>query len=256
MIIAERQDAILRLLQGKKYLSIGDICSQLHYSESTLRRDLKRMEKEGLLIQTRGGVSADTHPNMETPLAMRISANRQYKSAIAYEAAKMVEDNMMIMMDASTTAMEMVPYLRSKKNLTIITCCLSTAVLIAETLDCNLICTGGRYHAPTAALVGGSAETSLKDWFADMLFFSVNSIDAVNGLTDQGEEIVQLKKTMIQQSRKAVLLADRKKFGQTAAFRLRPGHLDAIVTNPSPDFDEPEWEEYRKIMVFSGPVES
>ena len=163
----------------------------------------------------------------------------------------MLEDNQIIMMDASTTVMEMIPYLRKKKNLTIITCCLSTAIQVSEQLHCTLICTGGRYHAPCASLVGSSAENMLKSWFADIMFFSVNSIDAQKGLTDQGEEVAHIKNTMLRQAQKKVLLADASKFGKSSFYWLDPPSLNHIITNWDPKFEDKCWDSYRSIMIFA-----
>lgn len=251
MLHEERRDLILQVLNEKKYTNVTELAEQLHFSESTIRRDLKKLEQERMVYCSHGGITSNIHPNLETPLQLRLATNRHTKSVIARRAAEMVEDNMIVMMDASTSVMEMIPYLRGKKNLTIITCCLSTAIQVSELLDCTLICTGGKYHAPVASLVGVSAEATIKNWFADIMFFSVHSIDAQNGLTDQGEEVAHMKSAMLSQSRKSVLLADSSKFGQTSSFRIAHAPITHIITNSDPRFDEDCWKEYRSKMIFT-----
>lgn len=251
MLYEERRDKILQILNETKYTTVPELADKLHFSESTIRRDLKKLEQERMVYCAHGGITSNIHPNLETPLQLRLSTNRHTKSIIARRAADMVEDNMIVMMDASTSVMEMIPYLRNKKNLTIITCCLSTAIQVSELLDCTLICTGGRYHAPVGSLVGVSAEATIRNWFADIMFFSVNSIDPVNGLTDQGEEVAHMKSVMLNQTRKAVLLADSSKFGQTSAFRLTHAPITYIITNSDPRFDDECWKEYRSKMIFT-----
>lgn len=251
MLYEERRDLILQIINEKKYTSVMELAEKLHFSESTIRRDLKKLEQERMVYCSHGGITSNIHPNMETPLQLRLSTNRKNKSIIARRAAEMVEDNMIVMMDASTSVMEMIPYLRGKKNLTIITCCLSTAIQVSELLDCILICTGGRYHAPVGSLVGVSAESTIKNWFADIMFFSVHSIHPENGLTDQGEEIAHMKSAMLNQARKAVLLADSSKFGRTSSFRIANVPITHIITNSDPRFDEDCWKEYRSKMIFT-----
>ena len=251
MLYEERRDLILQIINEKEYTNVMELAEKLHFSESTIRRDLKKLEQERMVDGSHGGITSNIHPNMETPLQLRLSTNRKNKSIIARRAAEMVEDNMIVMMDASTSVMEMIPYLRGKKNLTIITCCLSTAIQVSELLDCILICTGGRYHAPVGSLVGVSAESTIKNWFADIMFFSVHSIHPENGLTDQGEEIAHMKSAMLNQARKAVLLADSSKFGQTSSFRIANVPITHIITNSDPRFDEDCWKEYRSKMIFT-----
>ncbi|MDD3336686.1 MAG: DeoR/GlpR family DNA-binding transcription regulator [Eubacteriales bacterium] len=252
MLPVERRNDILSLINQKNYLSLKELCQQLHFSESTLRRDLRRLEKDGFITCTRGGAIANgAAGNVETPMELRRSTNSEIKARIGRRAAGLVRDNQMLLLDASTTVMEMIPYLKGKKNLTIITCCLTTALLVAEQLDCTLICTGGKYHAATAALLGYSAESALDNWFADLMFFSVNSVDAQNGLTDQGEEIAHLKAAMLRHARRAILLADSSKFGHTSAYRLFPADVEGIVTNRAPLFDQDCWRELRSKMIFT-----
>lgn len=252
MLPVQRKDEICALLREKKYLSISELCQTLHYSESTIRRDLKKMEKERLISCTRGGVISSVHPNMETPLMLRRNENHREKSSIARRAADMVGDNQIIILDASTTAMEMIPFLRNKKNLVILTCCLSTAILITEQLDCTLICSGGRYYPPVSSLVGPSAESMIKNWFADIMFFSVYAFDAQRGPTDQGEDVAHLKSVMLRQAKKTVMMADPGKFGKTGPCLLPDVNIDQIITTRDARFDDPQWKEWRKKMIFAG----
>lgn len=252
MMTLERRDKILHLLKETNYLTIQQICEQLRFSESTVRRDLKKLEKDNLIRLTRGGCIFNDHPNLETPQALRLTANLHLKRPIARCAAEFVKDNQIIMLDCSTTVMEVIPFLKNRKNLTIITNCLTMASLVAQQLDCTLLCTGGKYNAPSASFVGYVAERELKNWFADIVFFSVNSIDERHGMTDQGDEIARTKTVMMEQSRQRILLSDSTKFGRTASYRLGTAEdITGVITNADPCFDDPRWSEYRKIMIFA-----
>lgn len=250
MIILERRDKILELLKGNSYLTIQEICQKLCFSESTVRRDLKKLEQDNLIRLTRGGCMLNDHPNLETPQVLRQGTNLHLKRPIARTAAEMVRDNQIIMLDCSTTVMEIIPFLKSRKNLTVISNCLTVASLVAQQLECVLFCIGGKYNVPCASFVGYSAERELRNWFADIVFFSVNSIDEHNGLTDQGNEMARIKKVMMEQSRQRILLADCTKFGRTASYRLGSAEdMTGIITNEAACFDEPRWSEYRNIMT-------
>ena len=250
MMSFERHDKILNLMKENNYLTIQEICGQLCFSESTVRRDLKKLERDNLIRLTRGGCILNDHPNLETPQALRLTANLHLKRPIARRAAEFVKDNQIIMLDCSTTVMEVIPFLKNRKNLTIITNCLTMASLVAQQLECSLFCIGGRYNAPSASFVGYVAEKELRNWFADIVFFSVNSIDERNGLTDQGDEVARIKSVMMEQSRQRIMLADSTKFGRTASYRLGSVEdVTNVITNANPCFDEPCWSEYRKIMT-------
>lgn len=255
MLSIERRQALLETIDRQQYISITALCKTLHFSESTVRRDLKILMQENLVSLTRGGVMSNTHPNVETPMLLRHSANRLSKQMIAREAASFVKNNQIIMLDGSTTAMEMIPYLTSQKNLTIITCCLATANRIVELLDCTLLMTGGKYHVPTCSFVGTNAISSLDHWYADVFFFSCNAINSSMSLTDQGEEIAQLKSHMARHSKQSILLMDSTKFGNTAFYRLDIDDISHIITEDAsshPVRENSEWVPIRKRVIFAG----
>ncbi|HHU03205.1 MAG TPA: DeoR/GlpR transcriptional regulator [Christensenellaceae bacterium] len=251
MLPIERRYMILELIKANNYLTIGEICKEISFSESTIRRDLKKLEHENLIRLTHGGCVFNDHSNSETPQVLRKASNLHLKRPIARYAADFVKDNQIIMLDGSTTVMEVIPFLRSRKNLTIITNCLTMASLVAQQLECQLFCTGGKYNAPSASFVGYTADKELKNWFADIMFFSVNSIDKHNGLTDQGDEIARVKSVMIEQSKQQILLADSTKFNRTSNYRLASlTDITNIITNEDPCFENSCWNEYRDIMTF------
>ena len=52
----ERQEYLLMLLKEKNYLTIDELSKVLHYSSSTVRRDLKKLSSKGLVKRIHGGV--------------------------------------------------------------------------------------------------------------------------------------------------------------------------------------------------------
>lgn len=240
------------LFQQHAFLSVAFLRDQLFFSEATIRRDLEQLEQQGLVRRIRGGAICNTGSSVETPVAVRKAQNNAAKKSIAREAAGLVRDNAVIFLDASTTVMELIPFLAPKTNLTIITNCLQTATSIAERLRCTLICTGGIYHANTASLVGAFAESCVTQKFADVFMFSVQSVDSRNGMTDQGEEVATLKAIMMKHAKSVVLLADDSKFGRTSFCKVASlSEVSTIVTNRSGVFDEPCWDEHRSKFIFA-----
>lgn len=242
----------MELFQANPYLSVTHLRDHLFFSEATIRRDLEALEQQGLIRKIRGGAICNTGSSIETPLAIRVEEHGEEKRRIAERAAELVQDNSVLFLDASTTVMELINHLSFKANLTIITNCLQTASLVVERLKCNLICTGGSYHRSTASLVGPYAESCVMQKFADIFFFSVQSIDYRNGLTDQGEEVASLKSTMMGQAKSVVLLADTSKFGRTAFCKVaKLSEVTSIVTNRSGIFEKECWNEVRSKFIFA-----
>ena len=252
MLGIERQQKIMELFQTNSFLSVIHLRDQLFFSEATSRRDLEELEQQGLIRRIRGGAICNSGSNVETPLAVRAAEHNAEKKRIARKAADLVRDNDVLFLDASTTVMELIPFLAHKANLTIITNCLQTSTLVAEQIKCTLICTGGTYHRNTASLVGTFAESCVTKKFADIFLFSVQSVDSKNGLTDQGEEVANLKSTMMRQAKSVVLLADSSKFGRTAFCKVAPlSEVTSIITNRSNVFENECWNEFRTKLHFA-----
>ncbi len=245
-----RHAQIMQLMQEKDFWSVRELCDRLFFSEATVRRDLFKLEREGLLMRVRGGAVSNRAKNIETPLLVRKSQESTVKKRIAACAAAAVEPGDVLILDSSTTVLHMLPFLFSKKGLTIITDGLMTAVQVADKLTCNLICLGGTYNQSTASFIGRITRNAIGNNVAIKMFFSVNSIDALHGLTDQGEEIAEVKSAMLERAKKKYLLADSSKFDKHAfATVCALDTLDCIFSNQSPVFDDPKWDPFRSKFI-------
>src|SRR4051812_13955192 len=115
MFVPERRKAILDRLNESQRVSIKELAQEIQVSEATLRTDLTRMEEEGLLKRTHGGaVLAESNDN-ETSFSIREKKNKTEKSVIAKEAAALIENGQCIMLDASSTALELARVLKEKQ---------------------------------------------------------------------------------------------------------------------------------------------
>lgn len=136
------------------------------------------------------------------------------KKEIAAKAAKYVNDGYTVMLDASTTACTLLPYLADKKNIIIITNGAHTAIK-AVSLGMKVICTGGEMTPDSYSYVGTDAESILGKYNADVTFFSCRGISDDGYVTDNSILENSLRRIMIIKSKKKYLLCDKAKFGKT-----------------------------------------
>jgi DeoR/GlpR family transcriptional regulator of sugar metabolism len=120
---------------------------------------------------------------------------------------------MVVMLDGSTSAYHMVPYLAKYKNLIVITSGAKTALMLAEA-NIRTFCTGGQMIIHSYSYVGEQAEEFIKNFNADILFFSSQSLSLDGDITDSSEEETAIRKVMLKQAKKKVFLCDSSKFGQ------------------------------------------
>ena len=73
MLGVERLDGIMEMLKDGQAVSIHTLSKALYISESTLRRDLAALQKEGLIRRIRGGAILATN-NRDVPRSWCIRA--------------------------------------------------------------------------------------------------------------------------------------------------------------------------------------
>ena len=137
MIPYERRLQIAELLEQNEVVSLDEFCKSLGgVSESTVRRDLKTMEKEGEITLLRGGGACLKRGSYEVPVLSKKSKNVKEKDGIAKVAASLVNDGDSIYIDSGSTALDMVKYLKDK-NITVVT---TNALICSELQSPNIKC--------------------------------------------------------------------------------------------------------------------
>ena len=226
-----RQEKICELVKEKNFMSIMELSKQLHYSESTVRRDLTVLENLKMIKRISGGAMYVKEEHTEDPTEIKSRINSQQKSIIADLAIDFIADHSTIFLDSSSTSQYIAKRLKDKKNLTIFTTNLSTAdILDKQQNNHNIYFVGGKL---SNGKVGGSCtEFLLRNVFFDQAFLSCGGISDEGYVSELLEEEAMLKKIIRQQTRELFLVADEKKFGKSftfTSFSLRD--LDILITD-------------------------
>lgn len=223
--MTDRQQQILAILADAPAATIKSLAGTLYVSEASVRRDIARLEQEGMVHRVYGGVMLATRDSSVVPLSMRDGEHSAQKEHIARMAAALVPDGATIMLDASSTVRRMVKYLSERKRLTIIT---NNERIFSElgASDATVYCTGGLYHRENHAFAGPAAEAFLRTVSADMLFFSSQGISPDGEITDFSESETALRRVMLERAAKRICLMDSSKLGVRGTFHLC--NLDAV----------------------------
>ena len=214
MSIYHRENQYISLLAQKPH-SIKELAEKLFISEPTVRRDIIVFREKGLVTSKKGIVALKTNsPDQRIPLFIRHLEQNEEKQTIARKAANHIKDGYVIMIDASTTAFHLLPHLTDFKNILVITNGAKTA-LESASMGIRTICTGGELMYDSFCYVGTDAESVLKNYNADVAFFSCRGISENNIATDNSILENAMRKIMIKNSKKSYLLCDSSKFGKT-----------------------------------------
>ncbi|WP_181785144.1 DeoR/GlpR family DNA-binding transcription regulator [Streptomyces phytophilus] len=232
MLAGQRHQLILQVLQSDGYATVGDLAGQLGASVATVRRDLVKLEDDGLLTRIYGGaVTGDQRPPFAEAAEVRVSE----KDTIAAEAAAMVEDGQSIILDAGTTVHHLARHLHGRR-LTVITNSLAVYEELAHDENIALMLLGGMVIRQCHALDGFMTEDNLRQVHADWLFMSAAGVRPGGQVMDTTVVEIPAKRAMIAASDKVALVADASKFPGTGMAKVcGPQDLDVVVTNPLSD---------------------
>lgn len=233
MFASERRDNIIQFLQKQKRATVKELASQIGVSEATLRTDLNRMETDGLLTRTHGGAVLNTEEENDTSFSVREKKNKQEKIQIAKKAYEMIEEKQCILLDASSTALELARYIKSKPmRLTVVTSGLQSALELNNNPDITVILIGGMLTKGSSSIEGTLGLSILDYLTIDMMFTSSNGFSIESGLTDFNLYEVQLKKEIVKKAKKVVALIDSSKIEKnSSAVFATLDQIDKLITD-------------------------
>ena len=237
----DRLEIIMDELKNNKSVQVSDLAKKCFISPCTLRRDLIQLEKRGLIQRSYGKVILQESPNRLLPHEVRKKENSYEKQRIGELAATLVRDGDFLLLDPSSTAEQVVPYLRDKRMINVVTNGMRTALQCQEHIpDATVYCTGGRLNPSLYSFTGSSVIDSLKTFRPDILFFSTYAVSAEFGVLDNNEENLYTKRYMIQIAQKRVYLCDHTKMERSMCRVLCAlKELDCLITDRRPSA---EWE--------------
>lgn len=232
MSISTRQHRIIELLSASPNITVYELAKQLSVSEPTIRRDFTELENRGFIEKFYGGArllkgAADS----EIPFLIRENEKSRAKVEMGRQAAGLIQDGMVLMLDGSTSAYNIVPYLKDFKDLIVVTSGAKTAVALAE-LNIRTFCTGGQMITHSFSYVGKQAEQFIRSINADLLFFSCRGLTQDGRMTDVSMEEANLRQVMFEHSKRKVLLCDSGKLGKVYFYNMGNAHdVDGIISN-------------------------
>lgn len=241
MLAVERKNLILEKLQENKKVVVSELSEIFEVSEETIRRDLDKLEKEGLCTKSYGGAVLRESISIDMPFSVRQKKNMEGKKVIAKILAGVINAGDHIFLDPSTTAMAIMDEVRDKR-LTIITNSIELLLEAAEDNEWTVLSTGGKLNKKYMALVGPHAVSSISTMNADKVILSCKGLDYERGLTDANELFSQVKQNMIRSASMKILAVDYTKFDNVAFSHICDiTDIDMVVTDRKP---EDSWLKY------------
>lgn len=115
MLSAERRNLILEQLRRDERVLVSELVKQYQVSDETIRRDLLKLEQEGLAMRSYGGAVLAEEGRTALPYKVRKKTRVEEKRIIAALTAELIDDSDFIMLDESSTALYVAKSLKHKK---------------------------------------------------------------------------------------------------------------------------------------------
>ncbi|WP_088103231.1 DeoR/GlpR family DNA-binding transcription regulator [Halalkalibacter urbisdiaboli] len=235
MLTFERQERILSLLKEKSIIKIQEIVEATGASESTIRRDLTDLETARKLKRIHGGATLLKKKLEEPTVAEKTVKNNQEKLKIAEKAAQMVDDGDCLFLDAGTTTIEIIPYLKGKNIVVVTNGLMNISKLLDAEIETHVI--GGYVKSGTRAFVGRGALQTLETFRFDKAFIGTNGVSIEDGFTTPDSQEAFIKEMAMKYARESYILADHTKFGETSFSKFAKLLEATIITSEKVEQD-------------------
>lgn len=235
MLAFERRDAITKIIERDRKVLVSDLAKQFDVSEETIRRDLEKLENEGVVTRTHGGATLSKKKSPEIPYITRDSLNKDLKESIAKKVAEIIPNNATLMVDASSTVFEALNVMKDvKNNLSVITNSIDILFSFLNS-ELTLVATGGTMRKHSQSMIGSTTEMMLQRYNVDFGVFSCRGLSLENGVMDSNEPESQVKKAMRDRATKVIMLVDSTKFDTESFINVFSlDEIDYLVTDKKP----------------------
>ncbi len=235
MLPADRLEVIRSLIEARGSVRASELVELFGVTDETIRRDLTRLARSGRVRREHGGAVA-VSPKDERSTGVRLREHAEEKLAIGRRAAEFVEDGTSIMLDSGTTTLCLARFLRSRRDLVVVTPAVTNAFELLDVDGITVIVAGGVVRPATYGATGHLAVSTLREVHVDQVFLAIHSVSVKGGLTYPGFDEADVKRAMIEAGTKVVLLADHSKFGRESLVKVAPiTAVHTIITTPGID---------------------
>jgi len=230
----ERHRRIIAELRANPTVRISTLAEEYGVSTETLRRDIDALSGRGLVNRTYGGAAA-TRLTSEPAVNQRGGLMVAERQRIVRAAVAMIEPGSVIMVDAGSTTTRFAQQLAIEGlAVTVITNSLGVATALGACEAARVTLCPGRYVGHEQGVYGAETCAFLERYHADLAVISGSGLTA-EGLNDADPEASSIKRAMLAQAERSLLLLDHGKLGLRTLSVVCPlADIDQMVTDAKP----------------------
>lgn len=227
MLTASRRDFIEDEIRVLGAVKVAELAEHFGVSESTIRRDLNELSRQGRLQRVRGGGTIEHDP---TPFHQVQHSLPDSKDRIGKKVAGLIKDGEVVILDIGTTVARVAQQLRHRR-LTVVTASLAVVDVLRDSTETELIVLGGVLRHSYLSLIGGITESSLQQIFADVAVLGASGVSNQGHMLDSTGVEVPVKRAIMKSSERNIFALAEDKFPGTGVLRIcDASSVDTVVT--------------------------
>ncbi|EKB55786.1 DeoR/GlpR family DNA-binding transcription regulator [Falseniella ignava] len=212
----KRHQTIVEMISIEGKVNIIDLSSKLNVSEDTVRRDLVELENQKMLKRIRSG-AVRIGPAV-TSFEYRCSVNTHVKRLISKKILPYISQHKTILIDGSTSNLELVKLLPPNFNATFVTNCPPIATELAKLESSEIIVVGGKLYKKPMINVGASTFEIIRNMNFDIFINGIYHVDSTLGTSVPTFEEANIKRLMMERSESIFSIVTSDKFETISNF--------------------------------------
>lgn len=230
--IAERHKIIKEQLQLNGYVRVQDLAEQLGVTGATIRKDLRILESQNVLLRTHGSASPVKPHVMDISVDIKASQNRDKKLIIAQVAQSLITPDDAIIIASGSSVTAFAEILTPRNMINVVTPSLGVALILNEKENVKVMVLGGEMYQNSLSVRGSYTEAGLVNVSCSKLFIGCDGINLETGITCSNLAEASLTTAMMKSCTQTVVLADSSKFGRRGFGKIgNVEDIDIIITD-------------------------
>ena len=248
MFAIQRLETIMNLLQEKGNVQVNELVSLLKVSDVTVRKDLNRLQEDGLITKTHGGAILNREGseggNFNTP---QKPTTKNRSALLAKGVTEYIQDGDTLFLGSGNTCTAFAQHLGNYLDLSIITNNIEAIPFLRDKCK-TVILIGGEvlFHENHTFSTSTQILSILQDYNINKAITSCSGVDVNCGISVSTEVSRNIFSAVLEASNTWYLIVDSNKFGAVSPYKIddisRP---DIIFT----DHKENEYLQYDNIRT-------
>lgn len=234
MLERERHNLILRLVNERSIVSVGELVDLIEASEATVRRDINALADRGELRRIRGGAEALNPRHVAhlaaAPFAMSQTVAWAEKRAIARAAAALVAPSDSIIINGGTTTWHLVEFLRDAE-IDILTNSFPIAAELVANSRCRIVLPGGTVYREQSIILSPFENDSIAQFAGSTLFTGAYAVGP-HGMMETDPLVVNAERRLLSRAERLVVMVDSRKLRARSSMVVASlQDIDILVTD-------------------------